>query len=200
MTTAGFFEVVSSQRACRSFSSEEVRDEELEKIMEAAVHAPSAQNSQPWVFVVVRDPATRGQMSELTRRLWSGGARDSVSSDLDPRILEDVEQAVEAGFGGAPVLIVVGADTSRVAASVAGASVFPAVQNLLLAATALGLGSALTNLTVHLAAEVRSTLAMPDHVEPLAVVPVGRPAKRLGAPRREPVSSKAHRERFGIPW
>jgi nitroreductase len=98
------------------------------------------------------------------------------------------------------VLVVVCGDTSFCLEPVLEASVYPAVQNLLLAAHALGLGSALTTLATGFDAELRELLDLPDHVRALAVVPLGHPARTLGPPRREPVAGKTHRDRFGTPW
>jgi nitroreductase len=100
------------------------------------------------------------------------------------------------------VLVVVGADTDRCLPATIGSSIFPAVQNLLLAATAVGLGSALTTLATFLAGDLRALLALPEPVEPVAVVPLGWPAAPLGPPRREPLAAKVHDERFGqpAPW
>jgi nitroreductase len=81
-----------------------------------------------------------------------------------------------------------------------GASVFPAVQNLLLAAHALGLGSALTTLPVLGGDELSELLGLPDGVEPLAVVPLGHPTTPLGPPRRRPLTEKAHLDRYGVPF
>jgi nitroreductase len=80
-----------------------------------------------------------------------------------------------------------------------GSSIFPCVQNMLLAAAALGLGSALTTLGAH-ADELRALLALPEHVEPSAVIPLGVPARPLGPPRREPVAEHMHRDRYGTTW
>jgi nitroreductase len=74
------------------------------------------------------------------------------------------------------------------------------VQNLLLGATALGLGSALTTLAMTRRDDVRWLLGLPEHVEPVALVPIGRPARALGAPRREPAADHAHRDRYGTRW
>jgi nitroreductase len=197
----GFFEVVLGQRACRSFTDEDVGDDDLVRLLEAAVHAPSAENAQPWVFVVVRDPARRAAIADLTRRLWQDGARASASARLDGRLLDEVDRATAAGFGGAPVLIVVAGDTrGGTPRRALPSSVLPAVQNLLLAAAALGYGSALTTLATFAAPELQALLELPEGVEPLVVVPVGRPAHPLGPPRREPVAAKAHRERYGEPF
>lgn len=196
----GFFAVVRAQRACRSFRDDPVPDELVERILEAATFAPSAENSQPWVFVVVRDPAVRERIGALTRRAWDGGGRAHSESRLAPKLLADVEQGATGGVSSAPVLVVVGADTNRCLEATVASSTFPAVQNLLLAAGALGLGSALTTLTTMLADELRAVVGLPDHVRPVAVVPLGWPAGALGQPRREPVAEHTHRERYGAGW
>jgi len=82
-----------------------------------------------------------------------------------------------------------------------GESIFPAVQNLLLAASAVGLGSAMTTLpVVGDTTELRELLGLPDEVLPMAVVPLGWPARPLGPPKRQPLAEKAHRETYGTPW
>jgi nitroreductase len=80
------------------------------------------------------------------------------------------------------------------------ASVFPAIQNLLLAATALGLGSSLTTLPLVFGADLATIVALPAEVLPMAVIPLGWPARPLSPPRRLPLAEKAHRETFGTPW
>ena len=79
-------------------------------------------------------------------------------------------------------------------------SVFPATQNLLLAATALGLGSAMTTLTTLFAGELRELLDLPESVRPMAVVPIGWPSRPLGPPRRLALRQRSHRDRYGVPW
>ena len=192
-----FFDVVLRQRACRDFASDPVPDEDVARMLEAAVHAPSAENAQPWVFVVVRDADRRRRITELTRRLWDGGAGDHSRPRLAAGLFAEVDGAVRSGFGGAPVLVVVAGDgrdpTTR---ATLGASVFPAVQNLLLAATALGYGSALTTLPTVAAAELRDVVELPEGLEPMAVVPIGFPARSLGRPRRLPPAAKTHLDRY----
>ncbi len=195
-----FFELVRSQRACRSFTDDPVPDELVERVLEAATFAPSAENRQPWVFVVVRDPAIRSRIGELTRAAWEAGGRAFAERRLDASLLADVDRGATGGISAAPVLVVVGADLERCLDATVASSIFPAVQNLLLAAGALGLGSALTTLTTAHADELRALVVLPDHVQPIAVVPLGHPAKPLGPPRREPVSEHAHRDRFGQRW
>src|SRR3954463_5808418 len=187
---ADFFEVVHRQRACRDFADKDVDDATLEKLLDAATFAPSAENKQPWVFVVVREQETRNRIAELTRRMWEGGARDYEEKHLDARILADVDRAVQTGFAKAPVTIVACGDHRDAFESTMPSSVFPAVQNLLLAATSLELGTVLTTLATAFADDLSQLLALPEKVAPLAVVFLGWPAKTLGPPRRIPFKEK----------
>jgi nitroreductase len=194
------FEVVRSQRAHRRFTDDPVPDAVVEQVLEAATFAPSAENRQPWVFVVVREPARRARIGDLVRRAWEGGARDHSAGRLPAAMLADVDEGATGGLAGAPVVVVVGADTGDVHPRALEASIFPAVQNLLLAASALGLGSALMTLPLAFPGELAEIVGLPEQVRPVAVVPLGVPARRLGPPRRQPVSAKAHREHYGAGW
>jgi nitroreductase len=196
-----FFDVVHRQRACRSFTDEPVDDEALARILDAATFAPSAENRQPWVFVVVRDPELRSGIHDLTERAWAGGGRDFAATRLDEMLLREVDRGVAGGgYRGAPVVIVVCADTDLCLEATIASSIFPATQNLLLAATALGLGSALTTLTTAFTSELAALLALPPSVVPQVVVPVGHPERPPGPPRRQPFAERTSRERYGTPW
>jgi nitroreductase len=197
---ADLFDVVGRQRACREFRSDPVEDDLLERCLEAATFAPSAENRQPWVFVVVRDPDLRAAIGQLTRQAWRGGGRQHSEARLASGLLADVDRGAEGGVAAAPILVVVCGDARLGMEVTLPASVFPAIQNLLLAATALGLGSALTTLPVAFGGELRAALRLPDEVLPVAVVPLGWPVRRLGPPQRRPVSEKAHRDRYGTGW
>jgi nitroreductase len=189
------------QRACRSFTDDPVGDDDLATMLRAATHAPSAENSQPWVFVVVRDPDVRRGVVELTRRVWDGGARQHAERHLSTQFLEAVDAFVRAGYGGAPVLVVVAGDgRGGASGGLLASSVFPAAQNLLLAASALGYGSSMTTLAAHAPDDLAALLELPDGVRPFAVVPIGRPATKLGPPRRRPVHEVAHLDAFGVPY
>jgi nitroreductase len=195
-----FFEVVLTQRAARRFLSDEVDDETVARILTAATHAPSAENTQPYVFIVVRDPAIRGRIGEISARLWQGGARALEEDRLPPAMLRDVDQGAMGGIAAAPVLVVVCGDTRVAFPQSIPSSVFPAVQNLLLAAHALGLGSTLTTLTSLAGDELAALLGLPDEVVPVAVVPLGRLPAPLAPPRRRPLAEKAHLDRYGTPF
>jgi nitroreductase len=197
---ADLFMVVHRQRACRIFSDDSVPDALIAKVLDAATYAPSAENRQPWEFVVVRDPRARDQLGGVMRRAWTGGGRAFAESRIPAGMLADVDRGMTGGVAGAPVLVVVAADTQRGLPETVASSIFPAVQNLLLAATALGLGSALTTLATVFAGEVRELTGLPDHVEPVALVPLGYPARPLGPPRREPFAEHTHREQYGKSW
>ncbi len=202
MTTSerDLFAVVHRQRACRAYADAPVGDDDIAQVLDAATFAPSAENRQPWEFVVVREPSTCAAIGALTARAWDAGGRDFSIGRLSPALLADVDAGATGGVAGAPVVIVVCADTERGLPQTVPSSLFPAIQNLLLAATALGLGSALTTITTAFAGELRALLALPDSLVPVAVVPLGHPARRLGAPRRDPFSAHTHRERYGHSW
>jgi nitroreductase len=195
-----FFDVVHTQRAARSFLPDDVDDATVARILTAATHAPSAENSQPFIFVVVRDPALRAAIGALTARLWEGGARALEEERLSPAFLREVDLGATGGIAGAPVLVVVCGDTRLTYAKAMGASVFPAVQNLLLSAHALGLGSTLTTLPALGGDELSALLDLPPEVVPVAVVPLGHLPARLGPPRRQALPEKAHLNRYGTPF
>jgi len=200
VTDRDLFAVVTRQRACREFAADPVTDDDLAPLLEAATHAPSAENRQPWEFVIVRDAAARATIGELTRRAWEAHGRAFSETRLSPGLLADVDRGATGGIAGAPVHVVVCADLERGLEVTVGSSIFPAIQNLLLAATAVGLGSALTTLTTAFAGELTALLALPSHVVPVAVVPLGWPARPLGKPRRAPFAEHTHREQYGEGW
>jgi nitroreductase len=200
VTESLFFDVVLNQRACRRFSGRTVDDALVERCIEAATHAPSAENLQPWEFVVVRDPERRAAIGRLTQAAWRAGGRAHSVGRLPEKLLEEVDAGAEGGVAEAPVLVVVCGNAEIGLAQTLPSSVFPAVQNLLLAANALGLGSALTTLALLQENELRALLDLPPAVLPMAVVPLGWPAAPLGPPRRLPVADRTHRETYGTRW
>jgi nitroreductase len=203
----------------RRFTDQPVDREALARALDAARFAPSGGNRQGWRVVVVTDAATRKALRDLYLPHWraymelTGGARMLEDPDaFDPRRTRMVRLANEyaEGLAGVPVHLVVGVRLADLAVTdeslprtsiVGGASVYPFVQNLLLALRAEGLGASMTTLLVPAEAEVRELLAIPDDVALAAHVGVGHRAepwpKSLA---RKPVSEFAFAERFGEPF
>jgi nitroreductase len=111
--------------------------------------------------------------------------------------LREVDEGAMGGIAAAPVLVVVCGDARLAFPQSIPSSVFPAVQNLLLAAHALGLGSTLTTLPALAGDGLASLLGLPPEVVPVAVVPLGHLPAPLGPPRRRPLTEKAHLDRYG---
>ena len=194
------FDVVLNQRACRQFRDEPVNEELLERCLRAATHAPSAENLQPWVFVVVQEAQQRHALGELCRQAWERGGRAHSEDRLPADLFRDVDSAAQSGFDTAPVLIVVCGDSDVGLAQTLPSSVFPAAQNLLLAAAGCGLGAAMTTLATAFRQELMELLELPPNVLPLAVLPLGWPQRPLGPPKRIPFQEKTYRDRFSSPW
>ena len=193
-----------AQRACRRFDPDgKVLDADIEQMLQSAVHAPSAENTQPWSFVVVRDADTRKLLADWWTETWNAGGGDFIKQSLDDQALvNDLEYGFNrGGFAAAPVVVVVCTDTDRVPEIYAPSSIYPAVQNLLLAAADLGYGSCLTTgLTTFGVDRVRERLALPDTLLPMAAVYLGPSAKKLAPPRRRPALDVTYREKFGVAW
>jgi nitroreductase len=175
--------VMLRQRAVREFSQEPVDDAMIERVIRAATFAPSGGNTQPWRFIAIRDRETKRALGvifdELGQQLY--GANAPVRTPW-----EDV-----------PVLIAACAEEGRAAG---GASIYPVVQNLLLAIHASGLGSVLTTRWKARESEIKPLLGLPDNMEAHAILPVGWPARRYGRGKRLPVAEITYRESYGKPW
>lgn len=211
----GLYEGIVTTRAMRRYRDEPVRREELEAILRAAQQGPSGGNIQPWQFLVVTDPAVRRDLGEIYRRAYEryeAALLTSMPPHRDEESAATWERTLAASrhlathLGDAPAIIVVLMHdidmtlTDEQGALDVGtpyASVYPAVQNLLLAARSLGIGGALT--TVHRVRqdEVRSLLEVPDRFQTVALVPLGRPTGRFGIAPRRPVETVTHWDRYG---
>jgi len=199
-STPPYFELVGNQRAQRELKSDPVPEELIEKILEAGTHAPSAMNSQPWRFVVVQDPSVRQEIADGARAAWEGFARDMTEDQTAPGF-KAVDRWAMKGLAEAPVIIVLCGDTQLLPLEQMGSSIFPAAQNILLAANALGLGSLMSNLPIFApGGTFAKALGLPEHVVPLATLPIGYPARKLGKPRRRPIGEVTSRDRYEAPW
>jgi nitroreductase len=198
-TERGFFAVALAQRAHRELLPDPLPDETVERLLEAATHAPSAENRQPWLFVVVRDAAVKQQIGAIAGRVWRDFGRDYSRGRISDHLLGEVERWATGGLAAAPVIVVVCGDTSLSDGRSLAASVYPATQNLCLAAQALGLGSLFSTLPTA-TPELSALLGLPEHVQPMSVVPLGLPARALRPPKRVAVRDKTFRDRYGTPW
>lgn len=191
-------EAIRTTRAMRRLDpSRAVSDKELETILFAATKAPSAKNEQPMRWVVVKDAGQRRRLGEIYQKVSLALPAMATPDASAKKLARSVEHLVHH-LADAPVLIVAcayGADDVRTAAGV-----YPAVQNLMLAARSLGLGTTLTNRHRLAMAETRAVLGIPDDVTIHAVIPVGYPLGRWGEAPRRPVREVAHRDRWGAPF
>ncbi len=200
----GLFEAMFTQRALRRLKPDPVPDDLVHRLIEAATKAPSGGNRQPWAFVVIRDVATKRQIGAWYLDAWDktyGAIPQEARAQLPPRMSRVYRSAghLARHLPETPVLILVCAREAPPAgldrASQYG-SIFPAVQNLLLAARGLGLGAALTTLHKAHEAEVKELLGIPETAETVALVPVGYPIDGYGPTTRRPVEEVLHRERW----
>ena len=181
-------DLMAHQRAVRSFTDRPVDEALIARLIRAATRAPSAKNAQCLRFVVVRDAALKRQISELYEQPGATAVPGGPTPWSDVPVLIFV--VAEDPFGDSPT-----------GQSALVASVYPGVQNLLLAAQAAGLGTVLTTSRAKLKErELRGLLNLPANVDIHAVIPVGYPAVKLGRNKRKPVREVAFRERYGEPW
>jgi nitroreductase len=197
------FEAIGTLRAVRRFTDEPVSDEEIWTVLEAATMAPSGGNRQPWNFIVIRDPETKRRIGEYYRQAWDAtyGKLTTPPSGSGPQGLGRAYRSAEhlaQHLAETPLLIMVTTQGAGFGTSVTGSSIFPAVQNLMLAARALGLGSTITTLHRMHEAEVKKLLDIPDDIDTMALIPIGRPRERFGPPRRLPVDQVTFWEKWGV--
>lgn len=205
----GIFEILYSLRAMRRLKPDPVPESLVWKIVEAGTCAPSGGNSQPWRFVVIQDPVLKAFIQERYQRAWDVYLQANLTAaatrpappptEAEARArLARAAAHLAAHMHEAPVLILVcmtprdlvlPADAVSQRPSAAGryASIFPAVQNMLLACRALGLGATLTTLHLLYEDEIKERLGIPGEVEAVALVPIGYPQGRFGPTRRAPV-------------
>ena len=197
------FEAIHTQRAIRRFTDEPVSDEAIQRILEAAVRAPSGRNTQPWRFIVIRDTATKQRIGEYYRLACEeAGIGQEPIPGLSKKVNDSVTH-LAFHMGEAPVLILacyeyLNEDAVGTSTLLTGSSVYPAVQNLLLAARALGLGTSLTTVHSLFEDEIKDLLGIPANVQTAALIPLGYPSpeERFGGSRRRPVAEVTHFDRW----
>lgn len=211
------FDVMRTTFAAREFTDDPVDDATLTRILDNARFAPSGGNRQGWKVLIVREPSTRALMAELikptfARYLAQVKAGEDPWNTINPSKVSDADVATSpvpdafvSRLVNAPVVLLVLLDLSVVASFdqhlsrigvISGASVYPFVWNLLLAARNEGLGGTLTTFVSAQENRLKEHLGIPDSVAVAAMLPLGKPVKQLTKLSRKPVSEIACHERW----
>lgn len=202
-------EAMSTTNACRYYEPDPVPRDLIVKVLEGARWAPTGSNSQPLAFIVVEDPAKRQALHDLYQPLWDVVTEKyragEITRGFTLKFLERIDDFAR-NLRSIPVLIAVCARTAelplyesdRFPPVTPGASVYPAVQNLMLAARNEGLGTALTTLHCAVEQETKDILGVPDDMSLAAVIALGWPARPFPKTlRRRPLSELAFLDSYG---
>ncbi|WP_285223262.1 NAD(P)-binding domain-containing protein [Frankia sp. AgPm24] len=205
--TVGLLAGLTTTRAIRRYRDEPVPAEALRAILFAATRAPSGSNRQPFRFVVLADgpnaDAAKRLVGDAARRIWQTKQHTDGydRADAEPaspraRLARTMRHYVDT-FEQVPVLILPCLVRYREPTLMEGASVYPACQNLLLAARALGYGGALTGFGLAVDAELRALLDVPEGTVIAGAITLGRPAGQHGPVRRRPLAELVYGETWG---
>jgi nitroreductase len=184
----------------RQLKPDPVPKELVERILWAATRAPSPGNSQGWDFVVVDEPDPKARIAQAIRAAMAERVAAMPRPDRTMRLMLDGTATLIDTLDRAPVIVFVAGPVIYPAAApherFTWSALYPAAQNILLAARALGLGSVFT--TMHLTAEptVREVLAIPEPIRIAAMIPIGWPVGRFGPVNRRPVEDFVHSNRW----
>lgn len=208
--TVGLLAGICSTRAIRRYRDEPVPEPVLRDILFAATRAPSGSNRQPFRFLVLADgpkaTAAKAIIAGAARHAWTekrstdrydegSGAERASPKALMARTMQHYVDHLEA----VPVLVLGCMVRHRPPYPVEGASIYPACQNLLLAARALGYGGVMTSWHLFAENQLRSLLGIPDNVFMAAAITLGRPAGHHGPVRRRPLDELVYLEEWGAP-
>ena len=199
--THDLFDIMRSTRSMRRLKPDPIPDDLLRQVLEAGSLAANGGNMQSWRFLVVRDPAIKTAAAQWYRKAWheivgpryrSGGPAPGTTPEAFGRMLNAAEYLADH-FHEAPVWIVPCGPGPRNT----GSSIFTAVQNMLLACRALGLGATLTTLYLSFEKETESALGLPEGVHSYAIIPVGFPMGKFGPVRRAPLENVVYADKWG---
>jgi nitroreductase len=223
----GLYEAIHTARSLRRFKSDPVPEPLIAQILDAAIRAPSAGNAQNWAFVVVRDPglrralgdtyrkaskiaeamyAARGRPAHVTQRqferMMSTGAHLWDHMADAPVIVLPCQRrpAVPPAESLPPAIRACYPQELAYVERIRGASIYPAVQNILLTCRALGLGTTITTNHIRCEEEVRTLIGLPGDFDTFAMMPIGWPVNSFGPLTRRPLSEVVYADTWGKPW
>ena len=202
------FEIIETTRAMRRLKPDPVPDELIAKILRAGACAPNGGNTQKWRFLVIKDRKIKEAVS-----VWYRKAFDEVigprylTSQPPPGVTKErylrqhaaVEYLTEH-YAEAPVWIVACLEDGATPNRMAGSSIYPAVQNMVLATRALGLGTTLTTRHMLFEKEADAALGLPPGVHSYAILPIGYPMGKFGPVGRGPLKEIVYQDRWGEPY
>jgi len=227
MLEIGLFEAIYTARSLRRLKPDPVPEELITKILDAAIRAPSGGNAQNWAFIVVRDPEQRRRLgmiyrkaSDIAEAIYAARGRPAHLTERQFARLMATGAHLWQHMGEAPVLLLpcgrrpamplrealapdIAArweDEVAYAERIRGASIYPAVQNIILACRAFGLGTTITTTHIRCEEEVKALLGIPEDVATFALMPIGWPLDRFGPLTRRPLAEIAHADRWGAAW
>lgn len=216
----GLYEAMSTLRAVRRLRPDPIPGDVLRRVLQAACWAPTGGNQQPWRVIVVQDPERKQALADIYQPQWRGYIDNPAMAQRIKAMPDEAragwQRTVEAGdhlaehLADAPAILLFCADFRRMTVTdadldrqslVGGGSVYPPVQNAMLACVAEGLGCVLTTLHCIREPEVKAALDIPDPWATAALVPIGYPVLRGHGPiRRQPPEVMAYQDTFGTPY
>jgi nitroreductase len=211
--TLGLLEGLTTTRAIRRYTDEPVTESALRAMLFAATRAPSGSNRQPFRFIVLTDSdvarAAKTLIGRAARKMWSrkrehdryDEGSGAVDNSPKARMARSMQEYVD-NFEHAPVLVIACLVRYRDPTPSEGGSIYPACQNLLLAARALGYGGVLTMIQAMVDADLRALLQVPAGVAMAATITIGRPAGHHGPVRRRPLGELVYGDTWetAAPW
>ncbi len=216
MAEMGVYEAMRTLRAVRRLKPDPIPDHVLHRVLEAATWAPTGGNQQPWRIIAVKDREKKNRLGSWYAERWSAFSkmyRSNISADMPEEARKRMLRTIAAGdylaqhFGETPVIAIFCFNPKQMAITdakqnrpsvVGGGSVYPSVENLLIACRAEGLGCVLTTLLCEVEPQVKELLAIPDGWGTAAAIPIGYPVGRGHGPLiRRPVSDLAYLDSWG---
>jgi nitroreductase len=194
------FEAMGTARAIRQLKSDPVDDALIEQLLWAATRAPSPANTQGWDLIVVTDAEPKRAIADALGAVMIDAVAAMPRPNRTMRLILDGEARLLDTMASVPVLVLVGGPVmyppQAPREQFTWSAIYPAAQNLILAARALGLGSVFTTLQMVAEPEIRAVLDIPDHIKLGALIPFGWPDANFGPVNRRPVSDFVHRNRW----